>query len=41
MIAALKGGAPLAAGIDHPNMTVTVDPLPEQTRAVLVADLDG
>ena len=41
MIAALKAGAPLAAGIDHPNMTVTVDPLPEQTRAALVADLDG
>ncbi|MDD3651299.1 DUF3501 family protein [Immundisolibacter sp.] len=41
MIAALKGGAPLAAGIDHPNMTVTVDPLPAATRDALVADLDG
>ena len=40
MIAALKGGATLAAGIDHPACTVTVEPLPEETRRVLVADLD-
>jgi superfamily II helicase len=38
MIAALKGGAALAAGIDHPNMSVVIDPLPAATRAALVAD---
>lgn len=41
MIAALKSGAGLGAGIDHPNMTVTVEPLPEATRQALAADLDG
>jgi hypothetical protein len=40
MIAALKGGATLAAGIDHPAYTVTLEPLPEETRRVLLADLD-
>jgi superfamily II helicase len=40
MIAALKAGAALAAGIDHPAYSVTVEPLPEETRRVLVADLD-
>jgi hypothetical protein len=41
MIAALKSGADLGAGIDHPNMTVTVEPLPPATRQALAADLDG
>jgi len=41
MIDALKTGADLAAGIDHPNMTVQVDPLPAATRAALAADLTG
>ncbi len=41
MIEALKAGAGLAAGIDHPNMTVQVDPLPAATRAALAADLGG
>jgi len=40
MIAALKGGATLAAGVDHPAYDVTVEPLPEETQRVLVADLD-
>lgn len=41
MIAALKAGATLAAGIDHPHMTVDTGPLPAATQAALVADLDG
>jgi hypothetical protein len=40
MIAALKGGAALAAGVDHPAYDVTLETLPEETRRVLVADLD-
>lgn len=39
MIDMLKAGAGLAAGIDHPNMTVRLDPLPTATRAALAADL--
>jgi hypothetical protein len=39
MIDALNAGAGLAAGIDHPNMTVQLDPLPAATRAALAADL--
>jgi len=41
MIGALKAGADLAAGIDHPNMTVQLDPLPAATRTALSADLTG
>ena len=40
MIAALRGGAPLAAGIEHPQYRHAVSPLPEATRAALLADLD-
>lgn len=40
MIAALRQGAPLAAGIDHPAYTHTVDPVPENIRQALLADLD-
>jgi hypothetical protein len=39
MVAALRGGAALAAGVDHPNYSVTVDRVPEATRASLLADL--
>ena len=39
-IADLKSGAPLAAGIDHDNYMVDVDPVPANVRASLVADLD-
>lgn len=39
MVAAAKGGAAIAAGIDHPNLNVSLDPLPEPLRASLVADL--
>ncbi len=40
MIAALKGGAVLAAGIDHPAYQVRVEAVPEETRRALLADLD-
>ncbi|HXH04551.1 MAG TPA: DUF3501 family protein [Candidatus Competibacteraceae bacterium] len=40
MIAALREGAALAAGIDHPGYRVSVDPLPEPTRQALLADFD-
>ena len=39
MIGALKGGAPLAAGIDHDHYRHVVDPLPDPIRAELLADL--
>lgn len=39
MVAALRGGAALAAGVDHPNYSVIVDRVPEATRASLLADL--
>jgi hypothetical protein len=39
MAAALKGGAALAAGIDHPNYRHELAELPDRVRAALVADL--
>jgi hypothetical protein len=39
MIAALKAGAGLAVGVDHPAVELTVDPVAEATRESLVADL--
>ena len=39
MIAALKGGAALAAGIDLPAYALTVDPVPAALRSALLADL--
>ncbi|MFL6652929.1 MAG: DUF3501 family protein [Sulfurifustaceae bacterium] len=39
MVAALKAGAGLAAGIDHPNYRHTVDPVPRAVRDALVRDL--
>lgn len=39
MIAALKSGAAVGMGIDHPAYTHSVDPLPAAMRAALVADL--
>jgi uncharacterized protein DUF3501 len=39
MIASLKSGAALAAGIDLPAYLQTVDPLPAPLRTVLLADL--
>ena len=39
MIAALKGGAGLGIGIDHPEYAVAVAAVPAETRAALIADL--
>lgn len=39
MIAALKNGASLAAGVDHPGYSWRSGPLPELLRESLVADL--
>jgi hypothetical protein len=39
MIRALKGGAALAMGVDHPNYQATVPELAEATRSALVTDL--
>jgi len=39
-VAALKTGAPLAAGIDHENYRVEVSPVAENIRQALVADFD-
>ncbi len=38
-VAALKGGAPLVAGIDHANYIVDVNPVPDNIRASLLGDL--
>jgi hypothetical protein len=40
MIESLKYGLALAAGIDHPHYSAKVDPLPAETRAALLKDLD-
>jgi hypothetical protein len=39
MVEALKYGVGLSAGIDHGHYTASIDPLPAETRAALVADL--
>ena len=39
MAAQVKGGAALAAGIDHPNYLHELRPVPENVRAALSADL--
>lgn len=38
-IQALRAGAGIAAGVDHPGMTVQVDAVPELVRESLIADL--
>jgi hypothetical protein len=40
LIAAVKSGAPIAIGIDHPELAYRIDPVPEPIRASLAADLD-
>jgi hypothetical protein len=40
MAASLKGGAPLALGVDHPNYRHTTGALPDNVRAALASDLD-
>jgi hypothetical protein len=39
MVAALRGGAALAMGVDHPNYSATVARVGDATRASLLADL--
>jgi len=39
-VAALKDGAPLAAGIDHDNYQVEIAPVPGNIRESLLGDLD-
>jgi hypothetical protein len=38
-VAALKGGAALSAGVDHPNYRTQVSPVPETLRTALINDL--
>ena len=38
-VSALKAGAALAIGVEHPRYSARIDPLPDDTRAALVADL--
>jgi Protein of unknown function (DUF3501) len=40
MVASAKAGARIAIGIEHPALACRLDPVPEATRATLVADLD-
>jgi hypothetical protein len=40
MVKALKEGAPLSAGIDHPEYHYVVDPVADNVRDALVSDLD-
>jgi hypothetical protein len=39
MVAAARGGAELAVGVDHPEYSFATGPLPEPVRASLAADL--
>lgn len=39
MVKALRGGAALAAGVDHPNYSATVAPVGDAMRTSLLADL--
>jgi hypothetical protein len=39
MITALKGGAELAMGADHPAYAFVLSPVPAATRQALLADL--
>lgn len=41
MVRALKGGARLAVGVDHPNYSATVDGIYPAVRASLVGDLQA
>jgi hypothetical protein len=41
MVAALKQGAGLSMGVDHPGYQTTLDPVPAQIRASLLRDLQS
>jgi len=40
MVQAVKNGAALSAGIDHPNYAYSVEPIPQNIRDSLASDLD-
>ena len=40
LIDSVKSGAAIALGIDHPALPYRIDPVPENVRASLAADLD-
>jgi Protein of unknown function (DUF3501) len=40
MVASLRAGAALAVGVDHAHYRAQVDPVSDETRAALLADLD-
>lgn len=40
MIAALKNGAQISAGVDHPSYQMVIDALPSATRQSLIADFN-
>ena len=40
VVAAARGGAAMAAGVDHPHYRHSVDPLPESLRVALAQDFD-
>lgn len=39
IIASLREGAPLSAGITHENLDVSLDPIPDNVREALISDL--
>jgi hypothetical protein len=39
MAAAVRGGAPVSFGIDHPAYTYAVQPIPQNVRDSLATDL--
>jgi hypothetical protein len=41
MLASLRDGGGLAAGVDHPNYRYAVDPIPPPLRAALLADFES
>ena len=40
MVETLKYGVALSMGVDHPNYSATLDPVPAEIRAALLKDLD-
>jgi hypothetical protein len=40
MVAMVKEGAPVSAGVDHPRYTLVLDPVPHEVRLSLTNDLD-
>ncbi len=40
MVAMVKEGAPVSAGVDHPRYTLVLDPVPYEVRLSLTNDLD-